>query len=147
MFISCIFFFFFQSSAHLLSYPRPFPLSLLMCALIGCFEPRIRLNWTFQVAWRKSKQATEIQLMRVHAPTHPRARPPASAERNVDQTQSTEEKQLVSETTKQTYLTLVSLFVLFFSIETSPELVRGGGTLFFWRLCACFKREFPQKRK
>jgi len=121
-----------RSSSHLLSCPRPFPLSLLMCALIGCFEPRIPINWTFQVAWRRFSWC---------ASTYPRARPPA-AESNVDQTQSTEEKQLtfvVTETTKQTHLTLVSLIVLFF-FKPNRRLLRGGGTLFFWRLFACFVR-------
>jgi len=56
-----------RSSSHLLSCPRPFPLSLLMCALIGCFEPRIPINWTFQVAWRRFSWC---------ASTYPRARPP-----------------------------------------------------------------------
>lgn len=119
MLISYLFFFFQSSNV------RRRPPALISPPLsIESFD--VRSDWLFWTANPsqlnipsrvEEKQASSSSFSWC-ASTHPRAHAPAAEERNVDQTQPTEEKQLVTETTKQTHLTLVSLFMLFFSTQT-----------------------------
>lgn len=118
-----------------------------ICPLIGCFEPRIPVNWTFQDAWRRRSSSFSWC-----ASTHPSQACTPLQPRSETWMKTTS----YWHTTKHTHSALVSLFMLFFfqfqTLVTRRESVSEWESerareedFVLWCFCTCFKREYRNK--